>query len=194
MKAKKKLDASAKIIISELSKSGRVKLTTLAKRLNVTPAAVKERVERLMEKNIIKVVGVINVNDLFPISALIGVEADANAVNVLIRKFRACPLVFHLSKTTGVYNLIIGMVAEDMEHMENRINYHIRNEPGLKHIEVNMGHGSIVPEFRQLRLWQKEQTDTCACYGGRCDECPAFAELGGSCRGCPDTLFYKDEE
>ncbi len=194
MKTQKKLDASSKIIISELGKSGRVKLTALAKRLNITPAAVKERLERLMEKKIVKVVGVINATEMFPISAFIGIESDANTVNVLVRKFRSCPLVFHLAKTTGVYNLIIGMVAEDMDHLEARINYHIRSEPGLKHVEVNIGHGAIVPEFRQLRLWQKEQTDTCMCYGGRCDECPAYTELGGSCRGCPDTLFYKDEE
>ena len=194
MKSNKKLDASSKVIISELGKNGRVKLTALAKRLNVTPAAVKERVERLMEKNIVKVVGVINPTELFPINAVIGVEADANTVNVLVRKFRTCPLVFQLAKTTGVYNLIIGMVAEDINHLESRINYHIRNEQGLKHVEVNIGHGSIVPEFRQLRLWQKEQSDTCVCFGGRCDECPAYVDAGGSCRGCPDTLFYKDEE
>ena len=194
MKSKKTIDSSSKVIISELSKNGRVKLTALAKKLNVTPAAVKERVERLMEKNIIRVSGLLNVTELFPINAVIGVEADANTINVLIRKLRSCPLIFHLSKTTGVYNLIIGWVAEDMDHLESRINYHIRNEPGLKHVEVNIGHGAIVPEFRQLRLWQKEQTDNCACFGGRCDECTAYADRGGSCRGCPDTLFYKDKE
>ncbi|MBI4010116.1 MAG: Lrp/AsnC family transcriptional regulator [Candidatus Aenigmarchaeota archaeon] len=194
MKTSKKLDASSRVIISELGKNGRTKLTALAKKLSITPAAVKERVERLMEKNIVRVIGVLNVSELFPISSIIGIEADANTVNILIRKFRTCPLAFHLSKTTGVYNLVIGMVAEDMEHLENRINYHIRNEPGLKHVEVNIGHGAIVPEFRQLRLWQKEKTDTCICFGGRCDECPAYVDLGGSCRGCPDTLFYKDEE
>ena len=152
MNAKKILDAANRIIISELTNDGRTKYTALAKKLKVTPAAVKERVERLINKKIIKVSALINYREFYPLSAAIGVEADADGVNSLVKRLKRCPLVFHLTKTSGMHNLIISLVASDIEHIEEFLNKQIRSEPGIKHVEVNISNNMIVPEYLQLKI------------------------------------------
>ncbi|MEM7825508.1 MAG: Lrp/AsnC family transcriptional regulator, partial [Candidatus Aenigmatarchaeota archaeon] len=126
MKVKNILDEKNEYLISQLIKDGRIKYTTLAKELKVTPAAIKERVERLIEKKIIKIGALINLQKFYPLTASIGVETDADGVNILIRKLRNCPLVFHLLKTSGNHNLIINILATDVALIDDFINRQIR--------------------------------------------------------------------
>ncbi len=179
MKIKNFLDEKNKFIISELLKDGRIKYTALAKKLKVTPAAIKERVERLMEKKILRISALINTSKLFPIAASIGIETDADGVNLLIRKIRNCPLVLNLIKTSGNHNLIINMVAPDISLIDDFLNKQIRVEPGIKHVEVNLGNSIIVPEYVQLRLYYTKDREFAPCglrYDDemRCKKCPAF--------------------
>ena len=152
MKSKILLDSVNRFIISEMIKNGRVKLTTMADKLNITPAAVKERVDRLIEKKIIKVSALINAEKLFPLSASVGIEADNEGINILIKKLRMCPLITSITKTSGTYNLIVNMVSSNLTQLDNFLNSQIRSEPGIKHVEVNIGNATIIPEYRQIRL------------------------------------------
>lgn len=179
MKTKKTLDDVNKFIISELFKDGRTKYTTLAKKLKVTPAAVKERIERLIEKKILRVSSLLNTQKLYPITAVIGIETDADGVNILIRKLRNCPLVFQLLKTSGMHNLIINMVGKDLAQIDELLNKQIRSEPGIKHVEVNIGNVSVIPEFVQLKLLYSKNPEHAPCGlrrddEGRCPRCPTF--------------------
>ena len=174
MKSKKFLDESTRLVISELQKNGRIKYTALAKKLNVTPAAAKERVERLIDKKIIKVSALVNTQNLLPITTAIGIEADSEGVNILVRKLRNCPLVFHMTKTSGNHNLVISIVAKDISQLEDFLNKQIRSEPGIKHVEVNMGNATIVPEYFQLRITpdpKQNDTSPCGIRRGEIDEC-----------------------
>lgn len=161
MKEKVLEDKTVRLIISELIKDGRIKYTTLAKKLKVTPAAVKERIERLIKNKSIKISALINTRELFPITSGIGVEADSEGVNILVNKLRNCPLVFHMTRTSGMHNLVLSVVTEDMQQLESFLNNQIRSEPGIKHVEVNIGNEStIVPDFQLLKLFslQKDRT------------------------------------
>lgn len=164
MKGKNILDETNRFLISEIIKDGRVKYTKLAKQLRITPAAVKERVERLVKNQIIKPTAIVNAKEMFPVTAGIGVEADAEGVNILVRKLRNCPLVVHMTKTSGNHNLILTVVAEDFQQLESFLTNQIRSEPGIKHVEVNIGNQTtIVPEFQQIRLFHEEDTDYVPC-------------------------------
>ena len=180
MKSKKIIfDDVNRFIISELLKDGRTKYTTLARKLNVTPAAVKERLDRLIDKKLLRVSALLNTRKLYPLTASIGIEADADGVNMLIRKLRNCPLVFHLVRTSGNHNLIINMVSDDIALIEDFLNKQIRSEPGIKHVEVNLGNTTTVPEFTQIRLFYSQNPDTAPCGlrfddDMRCPRCPAF--------------------
>ncbi|RLI98745.1 MAG: hypothetical protein DRP00_01355 [Candidatus Aenigmatarchaeota archaeon] len=179
MKSKNFLDETNRFIISELLKNGRIKLTELAKKLKVTPAAVKERVDRLIKKKVITISALINPESLYPLSACIGVEADADGVNLIVRKLRNCPLVFHLAKTSGNHNLIINMVARDIAQLEEFLNKQIRSEPGIRHVEVNISNSIIVPKYLPLRFFYPYDPEYAPCGlrfddEERCPSCPAF--------------------
>lgn len=182
MKTKKILEDDVnRLIISEMYKDGRTKYTALAKKLDVTPAAIKERVERLIKNKIIRVSALFNAREAFPVTACIGIECDSEGINILIRKLRNCPLVFHMTRTSGMHNLILNIVAEDMVQLESLLNNQIRSEPGIRHVEVNIGNiGTVVPEFQQLKLLYTDGTEHVPC-GLRYDE----KEV---CLNCPGLL------
>lgn len=184
MKNKIVLEDRNRFLISELIKNGRVKYTDLAKKLNVTPAAIKERVERLIEHKIIRPSALLNSQEIFPVTGGIGIESDAEGINILVRKLRNCPLVIHMTKTSGNHNLVLSIVSEDFQQLESFLNNQIRSEPGIKHVEVNVGNEStIVPEFAHVRLFYDEDAELVPC-GLRYDE----REV---CLNCPGLLNTK---
>ncbi len=173
------LDETSRVIISEMIKNGRIKYTELARKLKVTPAAIKERVERLQAKNVIKVSALLDSKQFFPVNATIGVEADSDGVSILTRKLRNCPLVFHLTKTAGQHNLIMSIVAEDLSQVEEFLNKQVRSEPGIKHVEVNIGNQLVVPEFTNIRMFHPPDEKYAPCGLAfddeqRCPRCPAW--------------------
>jgi DNA-binding Lrp family transcriptional regulator len=178
------LDETNRLIISEMLKDGRVKYTALAKKLGITPAAVKERVERLLKNKIIRASALLNTQQFYPVNATIGLEADSESINLLIRKLRPCPLVISMTRTSGVHNLIINIVAEDFQQLESFLDNQIRNEPGIKHVEVNIGNNStVVPEYTQMRLFYEDDTEFVPC-GLRYDD-------KNVCLNCPGLMNVK---
>jgi DNA-binding Lrp family transcriptional regulator len=178
------LDETNRLIISEMLKDGRVKYTALAKKLGITPAAVKERVERLLKNKIIRASALLNTQQFYPVNATIGLEADSESINLLIRKLRPCPLVISMTRTSGVHNLIVNIVAEDFQQLESFLDNQIRNEPGIKHVEVNIGNNStVVPEYTQMRLFYEDDTKFVPC-GLRYDD-------KNVCLNCPGLMNVK---
>lgn len=157
-KHRSSLDDVNLYIISEMIKDGRVKYTSLAKDLGVTPAAVKERIDRLIKNNIIKPSILINIHEMYPVGAAIGVEATQEAVASLVKKLSHSPLVLRIMRTSGNHNLILSTVAEDFTQLEEFINEQIRSEDGIKHVEVNIASGTgITPDFAHIRLVHEKE-------------------------------------
>jgi len=153
MKAKNFLDDTNKYIISEMVKNGRVKYTKLAKDLGVTPAAVKERIERLIKNNIIRPSVLVNMEVMYPVTCAIGIEAEPEAVKRLVKKLTPFPVVLRIIRTSGNHNLVLAIVAQDFAELENFINKEIRSESGINHVEVNIGNSAgTMPDFAHMRL------------------------------------------
>lgn len=170
-------------IISEMIKHGRVKYTKLAKALGVTPAAVKERIERLEKNRLIWPTVLLNMQELFPVTAGVGVEADPETVNILVKKLSPCPLVLKMNRTSGNHNLILSVVAQDFSQLESFLNNQIRSEPGINHVEVNIGNSpSNVPDFAFMKLMHEKNADHVPCglrYDDNlvCMNCPGLANV-----------------
>lgn len=158
MKAKNNLDEVNRYIISEMIKDGRVKYTRLAKDLNITPAAVKERIDRLIKNKMIAPTILVNIHELFPVGAAIGVEADQDTVDKIVKRLSSSPNVLRIMRTSGNHNLILSIVAEDFSRLESFINSQIRSESGIKHVEVNIANSAgIIPDFAHMHmLYEKE--------------------------------------
>lgn len=190
MTVSKNLDERSRYIIEQLMKDGRTKYTAIAKKLGITPAAVKERVERMIDKGIIKVSALVNIEMFFPVTAVVGIEGDADAIKTLTRRFENCPLVFHMARTSGMHNLVVSIAGEDLNSVEKFLSNHIRNEAGVRHVEVNIGNSPHHPKFAQLKIGYVKALSSCPCGMG-CDKCPSYDDK--SCRGCPVTKFYRKD-
>lgn len=134
-------------ILQALYQDGRKSFVEIAKETKLSPVGVKNRVEKLIDKDILKIRGLLNIKTIHSVSATIEVETDNETRSGLIEKFKKFPLIYHLAKTSGRYNLIIGIVAPDLGSIENFIEGEIRRKPGIKNIEVNIGELPIIPDW-----------------------------------------------
>ncbi len=141
-----KLDGTDLKIIQALSGDGRKSFVEIAKKTRLSPVGVKNRVERLIDEGVLKIQGLLNIGKCYSISATVEVEADQKTISKLIEKFEKFPLVYHLVKTSGRYNLLISIIAPNLENVENFIAKEIRGDPGVKHIDVNVGELPIIPK------------------------------------------------
>lgn len=141
-----RLDGIDLKIIQALAKDGRTSLVEIAKGTGLSPAGIKNRVERLIDDKVLKIQGLLSMEKVYSVSAHIEVEADQKTISRLIEKFEKSPLVYHLVRTSGRYNLLISIATPNLESVENFIAKEIRSESGVKHIEVNVGELPIIPK------------------------------------------------
>jgi DNA-binding Lrp family transcriptional regulator len=100
----------------------------------------------------------INIQELYPVGAAVGIEADQDTVDSLMKKLSNSPNVLRVMRASGNHNLITSLVAEDFGKLESFINNHIRSEAGIKHVEVNITSSSgIAPDFAFLRLVDEKE-------------------------------------
>lgn len=142
----KELDGIDLKIIRELSKDGRESLVKIAKKIGLSPVGVKNRVEKLQKQDILKVQGLLSLDKFYSVSAQIEIEANQETVSSLAERFEKSPLVYHLIKSSGRYNLVIGITAPNLATIEDFIAKEIRANPGVKHLEVNVGDLPIIPK------------------------------------------------
>lgn len=141
-----KLDGTDLKIIQALSEDGRKSFVEIAKATGLSPVGVKNRVERLLEDGVLKIKGLLSMEKVYSVSANIEIEADQKTISKLIEKFEKSPLVYHLVETSGRYNLLVSIIAPNLISIENFIAKEIRREPGVKHIDVNVGELPITPK------------------------------------------------
>ena len=142
----KKLDGLDLKIIQSLARNGRKSFVEIAKQIGLSPVGVKNRVEKLRQENVLNIQGLLNIEKFYSVSAQIEIEADNKTLSNLIERFEKFPLVYNLVKTSGRYNLMVSIVAPKLESIESFIAREIRGEPGVKHIEVNVGELPIIPK------------------------------------------------
>ncbi len=141
-----KLDWIDLKIIQQLSGDGRKSFVEISKKIGLSQVAVKNRVERLVNEGLLKIQGLLNIGKCYSVSASIEIEADQKTVSKLIEKFEKSPLIYHLVKTSGRYNLLVSIIVPNLENIETFISKEIRKELGIKHIEVNIGELPIIPK------------------------------------------------
>jgi len=134
-------------IIQDLAEDGRKSFVDIAKKTKLSPVGIKNRVEKLIKEGVLKIQGGLSIEKFYSVSANIEIEADSDTISRLIEKFEKSPLVYHLVKTSGRYNLLISIAAPNLENIELFISKEIRGEEGVKHIEVVVGEVPNIPKF-----------------------------------------------
>ncbi len=130
------LDDVSKAIIEQLQQDGRRPYATIGRAVGLSEAAVRQRVQRLLESGVMQIVAVTDPLRLgFARQALIGVRADGD-LRVVAEKIAAIPEVDYVVICAGSFDLLAELVCTDDEHLLTLISEGIRAVPGVRSTET----------------------------------------------------------
>ena len=131
-----RLDDADKALIELLQRDGRMPYTRLAEAIGLSEAAVRQRVQRLIETNVVQIVAVTDPLSLgFRRQAMIGVRTEGDIASVA-DALAALEEVDYVVYTSGRFDLLAELVCEDDEHLLTVLNEKIRRIPGVTSSET----------------------------------------------------------
>jgi len=139
------IDDLDKAIIEQLQEDGRLPYTRLGAAVGLSEAAVRQRVQRLVESGVVQIVAVTDPLTLgFRREAMIGlkIEGDLRGVADLIASI---PEVSYVVVVSGSFDLLMEVVCEDDDHLLALLNDKVRAIPGVRSTET----------FTYLRLFKQ---------------------------------------
>ena len=129
-----KIDKLDRKILDVISKNARIPFRDVADQCDVSRAAIHQRVQRMVESNVIIGSGY-NVNPKalgFSTSAYIGIKLERGSMyKDAIPEFEKIPEVTECHFTTGPYTLLVKLYARDNEHLMDLLNTKIQEIPGV---------------------------------------------------------------
>ena len=130
------LDDTAKAIIAELQQDGRRSYSAIARSVGLSEAAVRARVQRLVERGVMDIVAVTDPLELgFSRQAMVGVrvttdpEPVADALSSLAE-------VSYVVITAGSFDLLVEVVCRSDDHLLDVVNRRIRSLPNVSGTET----------------------------------------------------------
>jgi Lrp/AsnC family transcriptional regulator for asnA, asnC and gidA len=121
------LDEVSKAIIEQLQQDGRRSYAAIGKVVGLSEAAVRQRVQRLIDSGVMQVVAVTDPTELgFSRQAMIGVRATGD-LEPLADAIAAMDEVDYVVIVAGSFDLMIEVVAESDEHLLEIVSKRIRS-------------------------------------------------------------------
>ena len=132
------LDDVAKAIIEELQQDGRRSYAAIGKVVGLSEAAVRQRVQRLLESGVMQIVAVTDPLQLgFARQAMVGITATG-PLQPVADALAELDEVDYVVVTAGKYDLLVEVVCESDDHLLDLISNRIRALPGVLATETFM--------------------------------------------------------
>ncbi|MFT4008537.1 MAG: Lrp/AsnC family transcriptional regulator [Nocardioidaceae bacterium] len=132
------LDDVSKAIIAQLQEDGRRSYASIGKEVGLSEAAVRQRVQRLVDGGVMQVVAVTNPLELgFARQAMIGIRASGD-LEALADRLTEMDEVDYVLITAGSFDLLVEVVAQTDEHLLEIVSKGIRALPGVTSTETFM--------------------------------------------------------
>jgi Lrp/AsnC family transcriptional regulator for asnA, asnC and gidA len=130
------LDDADKAIIELLQEDGRMPYTRLATSVGLSEAAVRQRVQRLIDDNVVQIVAVTDPLRIgFSRQAMVGVRTEGD-IRAVADTLAAIPEIDYVVFTSGSFDLLFEIVCEDDEHLLTLLNDKVRSIPGVRSTET----------------------------------------------------------
>lgn len=125
------LDDLSKAIIEKLQQDGRRSYAGIGKSIGLSEAAVRQRVQRMVDAGVMQIVAVTDPMQLgFARQAMIGIRCTGDTLKIA-EKLAALPAVDYVVLTAGSFDAIAEVVCEDDEDLLDLLNTKIRAVPGV---------------------------------------------------------------
>lgn len=124
-------------IVNFLQENGRIAFTEISQKINVSEGTVRNRVTRLLEDGVIRIVGIADpVKMGYPISAMIAIFIDGANAEKAAKLIAAFPEVSDVGMVSGEFDLIVQIYCRDSEHLSTFINESLRTTPGVSRTQT----------------------------------------------------------
>ena len=146
------IDALDLKIIKLLEQDGRSSLSSIAGKTNLSSVAVKNRVERLLGRKILKVQGALNMDRFYSFVAHLHIEADDEAIHNLIERLEKFQEVYQMVRMVGGVKLLVCILVQNLENVDEFIEREIRPVSRVKDIRVEIGELPVLPKTFALKI------------------------------------------
>jgi Lrp/AsnC family transcriptional regulator, regulator for asnA, asnC and gidA len=135
-KSSTSLDDISKAIIEQLQIDGRRSYAAIAKVVGLSEAAVRQRVQRLIDSGVMQVVAVTDPLELgFARQAMVGIKAEG-ALEPIADKLKAMDEVEYVVITAGSFDLLAEVLCESDDQLLRILSDRIRAIEGVKVTET----------------------------------------------------------
>ncbi|WP_345621431.1 Lrp/AsnC family transcriptional regulator [Streptomyces ziwulingensis] len=129
------LDAVSLAIIEQLQEDGRRPYAAIGKAVGLSEAAVRQRVQKLLDQGVMQIVAVTDPLTVgFRRQAMVGVNVEGDVESVA-DALAALPECEYVVMTAGSFDLMVEIVCEDDDHLLDVINKRIRALAGVRSTE-----------------------------------------------------------
>lgn len=129
------LDDVSKGIIEQLQKDGRMPYATIGKAVGLSEAAVRQRVQRLLDSGVMQIVAVTDPLQLgFARQAMVGIRAEGD-LEPIAAQLATMSEVDYVIVTAGSFDLVVEVVCESDDHLLELLSKRIRAIEGVKTTE-----------------------------------------------------------
>ena len=125
-------------LLSELKKNGNISVPVLSKKLEINASVLYSRIKRLIRKKMIKRFTIdIDESQLgFDVKASVGINRDPKFKDSIHDELMKTPEVDHVCEVTGRFDIIIGVLAKDLEELHTVIIEKIGKIQGIQNTET----------------------------------------------------------
>ncbi len=132
------VDQIGKAIISQLQQDGRKPYAAIGQAVGLSEAAVRQRVQRLLDTGVMQIVAVTDPAHVgFAREAMVGIEVSGD-VEKVADQLAAMEELDYVVICAGGFDILAEIVCEDDERLLDIVNKRIRAIPGVRRAEVFM--------------------------------------------------------
>ena len=130
------LDDVNKRIIEQLQQDGRMSYAALAKKIGLSEAAARQRVQRMLDTGVMQIVAVTDPLTLgFRRQVMVGIKVEGD-MRTAADKIAQIPEVDYVVICAGSYDILAELVCTDDEHLLGLLNEKIRSIDGVQSTET----------------------------------------------------------
>lgn len=130
------MDELSKRIIEQLQEDGRRSYAAIGKAVELSEAAVRQRVRRMIAQGLMQIVAVTDPLMLgFRRQAMIGIKAQGDIEAIAARR-SALPQVEYVVICAGSFDILIELLCEDDEQLISIVNSEVRSIEGVRGTET----------------------------------------------------------
>lgn len=131
------LDGLDQRIIQELQDDARRSNVSLAKRLGVAESTIRNRLKKLFNNNVIKIVAVPDPYKFgYGCLSIVGLHVKLSELKQIEERLAKNPQVYFLASITGRFDLIMILVLRTPQELSNFMRNKVFSDPGISRSET----------------------------------------------------------